>query len=474
MLQKDVKNKKNNCNCYLTSRGYIIRKSYLTPKRETKLRKDLSVAPFEMQKYMTTYGPPPKKFPVFMENHAKYYVPRFWGITEYGSPEYDELKYSGKDIDIPFNGELRSHQEIIVNQFIPSLIEKGGGILNLACAQGKTVMALNIISKMKKKTLVVVHKKFLMDQWVERIKTFLPNTSIGYIQGSNIKVENCDIVISMLQSLSMRNYDNKIFSDFGMTIVDECHHTAAEVFSRAFSKISTQYMIGLSATLDRKDGLRKVFEWYLGSPVEIKLPKETIDTVGEVHSYMLKFSDPSYQIATYNVRGTLNLPKMINTIVESPNRLILISNIINKYHKEYHRKILVLSERRGHLLKIKQYVYEKYAIECGLYVGGEKAANLKNAETKKVILGTYHMISEGFDLASLNTLIYASPKTDVVQASGRILRQLPDDRKCIPTIIDIWDQCTNFEKKGDVRKRYYKKSGFKINITSDTEFIEND
>ena len=194
-----------------------------------------------MQKYMTTYGPPPKKFPVFMENHAKYYVPRFWGITEYGSPEYDELKYSGKDIDIPFNGELRSHQEIIVNQFIPSLIEKGGGILNLACAQGKTVMALNIISKMKKKTLVVVHREIHMDQWVERIKTFLPNTSIGYIQGSNIKVENCDIVISMLQSLSMRNYDNKIFSDFGMTIVDECHHTAASIFPCIFKNFNSIY-----------------------------------------------------------------------------------------------------------------------------------------------------------------------------------------------------------------------------------------
>ena len=474
MLQNDVTNKKNKCNCYLTSRGYIIRKSYLTPKRESQLRKDLSVAPFETQKYMTTYGPPPKKFPVFTENRAKYYVPRFWGIKEYGIPEYDELKYSGEDINIQFKGTLRPHQEIIVDQFIPSIIEKGGGILNLACAQGKTVLALNIISKMKKKTLVVVHKKFLMDQWVERIEMFLPSARIGCIQGSNIKVDDCDIVISMLQSLSMRNYDEKIFSKFGMTIIDECHHAAAEVFSRAFSKISTQYMIGLSATLDRKDGLRKVFEWYLGSPVEIKLPKETIDTVGEVHSHMLQFSDPSYQIATYNIRGTLNLPKMINTIVESPNRLKLISNIIHKYHKEYHRKILVLSERRGHLQKIKQYVYEKYAIECGLYVGGEKPANLKIAETKKVILGTYHMISEGFDLASLNTLIYASPKTDVVQASGRILRQLPDDRECIPTIIDIWDQCTNFEKKGILRKRYYKKSGFKITITNDTDFIDKE
>ena len=73
----------------------------------------------------------------------------------------------------------------------------------------------------------------------------------------------------------MRNYDNKIFSDFGMTIVDECHHTAASIFPCIF-KISTQYMIGLSATLDRKDGLRKVFEWYLGSPVEIKLPERRL------------------------------------------------------------------------------------------------------------------------------------------------------------------------------------------------------
>ena len=162
---------------------------------------------------------------------------------------------------------------------------------------------------------------------------------------------------------------------------------------------------------------------------------------------------------------------MINTIVESPNRLRLISNIINKYHKKYPRKILVLSERRGHLLKIKQYVYEKYAIECGLYVGGEKAANLKNAETKK---GNFRNISydiEGFDLASLNTLIYASPKTDVVQASGRkyFVNYLMIGSVYLQSL--IYGINVQILKRGDVRKRYYKKSGFKINIISDKEFL---
>ena len=98
------------------------------------------------------------------------------------------------------------------------------------CGYGKTVIGLYLASKLGVKTLVVVHKEFLVNQWKERIKQFLPYARIGKIQGSKIFVEGYDIVIGMLQSISMKEYPESTFKDFGFVIYDECHHLGAETF----------------------------------------------------------------------------------------------------------------------------------------------------------------------------------------------------------------------------------------------------
>ena len=101
---------------------------------------------------------------------------------------------------------------------------------------GKTIMALNIISRLNVKTLIIVHKEFLVDQWIERIQEFLPEASIGKIQGKKIDIEGKSIVIGMLQSLSMKSYEQSTFESFGFTVIDEVHHLGAEVFCQALFK----------------------------------------------------------------------------------------------------------------------------------------------------------------------------------------------------------------------------------------------
>ena len=165
--------------------------------------------------------------------------------------------YSGLDIDIKFSSELRDKQKPVVKKFIKEAKEKGGGIISVPCGFGKTVLSLYLISKLKKKTIVIVHKEFLMNQWEERIQYFLPDAKIGKLQGDVIKIKDCDIVLGMLQSISMRDYDLELFSDFGFVIYDECHHLGAEVFSKSLSKVTCKYTLGLSATPDRSDGLTK-------------------------------------------------------------------------------------------------------------------------------------------------------------------------------------------------------------------------
>ena len=95
----------------------------------------------------------------------------------------------------------------------------------------------------------------------------MPTARVGLIQQGVVDVDGKDIVIAMLQSLSMKSYATEVFAGFGMCCFDECHHLGAEVFSRALVKTSTRYMLGLSATPDRKDRLRRVFEWHLGTVV---------------------------------------------------------------------------------------------------------------------------------------------------------------------------------------------------------------
>lgn len=455
---------------YLTRRGYVLRKSHLTPEKIKWVQKTLQVQPHEKNAiHIQQYGPLPPSFKVFAENANKLYVPRFWGIKHFGMPQFDQLENQGTPTEITFQGSLRPEQEKIMERYMPILKSTGGGILNLPCAQGKTVMALYIISQIQLKTLVIVHKSFLMDQWIERIQQFLPKAKIGRIQGSVVDIEDCSIVLAMLQSVSMKTYDDDIFSSFGLVVADECHHLGAEVFSRALAKISTKYMVGLSATLERKDGLDKVFKWYLGSPVTIQSNDET--TPGkpknaDVIAQMIKLIDPQFQIPSYNIRGTLNLPALINKIVESPKRNDFIVAQTQKLCNDQKRKILIISERRGHL-KVLCDKFSQLNIDSGLYVGGLKQSDLKEATQKQVLLGTYHMISEGFDLPELNTLIMATPKTDIIQTVGRILRQKPECRARPPLIIDIWDECVSLKTKGDQRKRYYKKNGFQVS-TFDT------
>tara|TARA_Y100000389_G_scaffold205120_1_gene263491 strand:+ start:971 stop:2356 length:1386 start_codon:yes stop_codon:yes gene_type:complete len=437
---------------YLSERGYVLKKNAISESIVNKIRNDLTVTP----KSNDFVSIQPKSFQIFTENKSKLYIPRFYGLKEFGEPEENFLISLGDDVDLNFKGDLREHQKPIVENMMNVLNTKGGGILNLFTGQGKTVLAIKIMSILKKKTLIIVHKEFLLNQWLERLNEFMPGIRIGFIRQKQIDVENFDVVIGMLQSISMKEYPPDTFKSFGFSIVDEAHHISSEVFSRALPKISTKYMMGLSATLDRKDGLRFVFEWFLGEAVQSQVESQEL---GDVYVNIIKFTDPKYQQKLTNMNGKMNLPKMINRLTESPNRLNIVLNIL-KECVSHDRKILLLSERRANLQHIGELCKDN-ELEYGFYYGGMKQKDLKESETKQILLGTYNMISEGFDLKALDTLVFVSPKSDVVQSSGRILRQ-GKNRPTIPLIIDIVDQTDYYKRVSSKRNSYYKKTGFTI------------
>jgi hypothetical protein len=156
---------------------------------------------------------------------------------------------------------------------------------------------------------------------------------------------------------------------------------------------------------------------------------------------------------------------MINNISEYEPRNLFINHLIQKEY-EMGRKILILSDRREYLNKTKQWLNSHLKSSCaGLYVGGMKPSELRISQEKDIILGTFSMASEGMDIPKLNTIFLASPKSDVIQSIGRILREKADVRKFHPLVIDIKDIHPNlslFTKQCDKRIQYYKKSNHDI------------
>ena len=456
-----------NANKYIGKRGYVIRKSILTEKQITEVRNELTVKPF----VNSDYGKEEEPFKVFLENESKLYLPRSYGIEKFGIPELNELP-EGININISFNLKLKEEQKKPAEITMESYNKNGGGILSLPCGFGKTIMALYFIGMLKKKTLVIVHKEFLMNQWIERIKFALPDAKIGTIQGSVYDVKDKDIVIGMLQTLSMREFDKDAFDDFGHVIIDECHRIPSRVFSKALTKITCKYMLGLSATPKRTDGLIKVVKFFIGDI--IYSVKNSGKNVVSVKRFLLESNNENYKKEVVNYRGSAQMPTMINNITEYHKRTELIMiKVLEEIKKDPNRHVLILSDRKKHLEDMFKICQAQNFTSVGYYVGGMKKEDLHKSESKQIILATCVLVSEGFDIPTLNTLVLASPKSDIIQIIGRIDRKIHENIQAV--IYDFVDNFSMFENQGRKRFAVYKKNKFEIediNINIETSNIK--
>ena len=437
---------------YLGQKGYTIYKDNICVKEQKYLREELMVKP-----YMPKAPVQPPPFPIYRESQNKLYVPRFFGVETYGDPDHSKLS-KGEDINIDFHGSLRDYQINIVDTYIKHVDfpQGGGGLLEIPCGRGKTVMALKIIADLKVKTLVIVHKGFLLDQWIERIQQFLPNARVGKIQGQVIDIENKDIVIGMLQSLSMKEYPQSMFSSFGLTIVDECHHISSEVFSRSLLKIVTKYLLGLSATMQRKDGLTRVFKMFLGEIIY----KEKRDATDEVLVKALEYvtNDDEFNEVIYDYRGSPAFSKMITKVCSYARRSEFILEVIKKELDIFpEQQMMILSQNKNLLSYLHKGIEHRNIASVGFYVGGMKQEDLKRSESKKIILATYAMAAEALDIKTLSSLILATPRTDITQAVGRILRV----KHKRPLVIDVVDTHSVFKKQWLKRRKFYEKNKYK-------------
>ena len=319
-----------------------------------------------------------------------------------------------------------------------------------------TTMALAFSAHLKLRTLIVVHKEFLANQWRDRIQQFCPGATIGRIQQGICDTDK-DFVIAMIQTLCSRDEDalpSRTFDQFGFLIVDEAHHIGAAAFSQAMFRFCPKYTLGLTATPERKDGLTRILYWFLG-PEFFRVHRENVKTT---RVEVIPYKDPVFKDSPPVTRfGKINMAQMVTDVTDLPRRNEFIIKIA-KEAADGGRRVLILSDRREHC----QFLLANFGTELsGLYYGGLKEAQLDESSRKRIIIGTFAMAQEGLDIPVLDTIILASPKSDITQAIGRIMRETPGKLNN-PLIYDIVDHWSVFHSMARKRMVVYKASGFEI------------
>ena len=426
----------------LTRFGVKIPLSDITSGEKHIILSDLTISPT-----LSDYEYKTIKYKIFSLSKNSLFVPRFY------KPSTRTLSlplYGAISVDFVGNLKESTCQISAATAVISELNSKTGCVLSLPTGYGKTTVALYVLSKMACKTLIIVHKEFLMNQWVEKIQQFLPSARIGKIQGDIVDVDNKDVVVGMLQSLSGREYPIDTFSEFGLTIIDETHHICTRTFSRIFGRFNTAYVLGLSATLERKDGLTHVIHYFLGDVGFFAERKNQANVT--VKTLKLSHHEPF----PVNTCDKANMSEAITMLTTMDRRNDLILQAVAEI--EPGRKVLILSDRRDHCTWLHTTL-QQLGKEVGLYMGGMKPDQLKQSETKDIIVGTFSLAHEGLDIPALDCIVLATPKSSIVQAVGRILRETLGKQfdPLVVDIVDFWGPFSNQYKK---RKAYYTATGF--------------
>lgn len=367
-----------------------------------------------------------------------------------------DRKKKHKTIDFKFKGKLKELQEKAVSD----IMIKDFNVLCAPTGVGKTIMALYIISKRKQPTLIIVHTKELAKQWINRISTFLniDKNEIGLIGDGQFNIKD-KINVALIQSLY--KCSDVVQEQIGMLVVDEVHRCPANTFNKAISDFNCKYMLGLSATPNRSDGLSKLIFAYLGNMNhEIKkidmikaglIPETTaiIRTTNFINSNEI---DPVYEYA-----------KLISEIVIDEDRNDLIVQDVLKEIKN-NETCLILSDRKSHC-EILYMRLLKYNIDVEVLTGDissddrEIAINKMNDGLSQVLIATGQLIGEGFDCENLSCLFLTTPikySGRVMQYIGRILRT--SENKDTAKIYDYADiKIDTLRKSVDSRKKVYKK-----------------
>ena len=328
------------------------------------------------------------------------------------------------EVDFTFRATLRAFQR----DAAAAILSRRFGTLSAPTGSGKTVVALHVIAERRQPALIIIHTKELLNQWRDRIETFLeiPKNEIGII-GAGKKTVGEKITVALVQSLY--KCAEEVAPNIGTLIVDECHRAPSRTFIEAVSAFDSKYMLGLSATPWRRDKLSRLIFWYVGDVVH-EIAKESLEKTGDVLEADLivretdfeTFFDPSEEYT-----------KMLSELTQDFDRNALIAGDVAVEARNGGGVCLVLSDRKEHCREL-QGLIEAGGVEASVLTGDlspktrAEIVERLNSGHVKVLVATGQLIGEGFDCKDLSTLFLATPiKFDgrLIQYLGRVLRPAP-------------------------------------------------
>jgi superfamily II DNA or RNA helicase len=399
-------------------------------------------------------------------------VPRFFGLSAFGAPQKD-LRTTGLEILSKYI-DLRDLQIEASKESLKRLYEWGGATMIADCGFGKTRVALDVISKLGRRAIILCNREVLMQQWADVIRELVPEWRISWLKGSNTldkkrvreflgPSESCDVCIASIETLLECDMPN--LNSYGTVVIDECHHIAAASLVHALPKLPMRYIFGLSATPNRRDGLEHAIYWLCGpaSFVYKRLPSITglRDTV-EVRKTVFK---DGLQVEKMYPNGQLAFAEMTTSLTKDPKRNKLILDTIVNCVNEARQKIIVVSALVDHCTDLHQLITEHTGfsadVPCALMAGPTVQTVKAKDPGTRVVFATYSMLEEGYDDPWLDTLLLVTPRSRIQQVVGRIERSR--DNKLRPLVFDFVDSFSIWPNMWYKRKSFYASRGFEIN-----------
>jgi len=380
-------------------------------------------------------GETPKHLSFYEKAEGRLYIPRGFirQLIElcrcYGTSfQIEDQRRTLKPVNLTFRGKLKPFQI----EAVEAMLSRDFGTLSSPTGSGKTVIALNLIATRKQPVLIVVHTKELLNQWIDRIQTFLgiPSDEVGVI-GNGKRTIGEKITVALVQTL-YKCVDHAAPYN-GHLIVDECHRTPSRTFTEAVTAFDCKYMLGLSATPYRRDKLSKLIFWHLGDVIH-EVKKEDLQETGDILQVEVIWRETDFQSS---VDASEEYSKMLSELTEDPKRNQLIAHDVAEEAKNGGGVCLVLSDRKFHCETLHRLLKQQ-GVSSELLTGdlsnGQRQVVLERLNRKrvKVLVATGQLIGEGFDFADLSTLFLATPvkfSGRVLQYIGRVLRPAPGKEK---------------------------------------------